>query len=252
MTAKGKAKTTKKAPAKKVPEIKEMTAIAILCHFRTGSILLREVFVACGMVDCYREMGFGVGDINGVGNALFHGFIKSPGKTVVEVLTLFKEAAASKEWRHYGVKIDHILQAVCWEGVGAPFLSHWPDAKYVVSIRHPAGILRSFERIRRDTPDQDPGLTDQQIVDSWLSTHDATKLLIDKKDATVVVYPDFYQQDGINGVVKDLGLRWNKKADALLDKDILEKSGVSIAEVKKFERKYPEAVKLFLEFLKHA
>lgn len=246
--------TEKKAvrvPVKKVSEIKEMTAIAILCHFRTGSTLLRKVFVACGMVDCYREMGYGVGDINGIGNAIFHKHIQTPGEAVNEVLTLFREAAISKEWKHYGIKVDHVLQSVCWEGVGKPFLEHWPDAKYVVSIRHPAGILKSFEKIRENTPAQDPGFTDQQIIDSWLSTYSATQYLLDKKDATLVVYPHFYKSGDIKDVVEKLGLEWTKEADELLDAKVLEVSGVSITEIREFEKKYPAATEMFEELVEH-
>ena len=130
-------------------------------------------------------------------------------------------------------------------------MEHWPDARYVVSIRHPAGIVKSFEKIRKDTPRQDPGFTDQRIVDSWLSTYEATKFLIEEKDANVVVYPGFYELDGaeIKEVVKDLGLEWTKEADELLDKDVLADSLVSIADIEKFNEKYPEAVEIYEEFL---
>ena len=199
------------------------------------------------------EMGAVLGDINGVGNALFHGFIQSPGEAVNEVLTLYREAAASKEWKHYGIKVDHILQAVCWKAMGESFLTLWPDAKYVVSIRHPAGILKSFEKIRRDTPKQDPGFTDQQIVDSWLSTYDATKFLIDNKDATLVVYPGYYHRTGrIKDVVKSLGLEWTEKADSHIDEVVLEDSTVTPVEINEFEEKYPEASEMFDEFQDYA
>ena len=239
-------------PEEAVTKIKEeVGAIAILCHFRTGSVLLRKVLVACGMVDCYEKLGFKHGDINGVGNALFHNYIKTPGSAVVEALTYFREEAIKRKWKHYGIKVDHVLQATCWEGVGKPFLEHWPDARYVVSIRHPAGIVKSFEKIRRDTPKQDPGFTDQQIVDSWLSTYEATKFLIEEKEARVVVYPDFYF-DGIKDVVIGLGLEWTKEAEDLLDEDVFAKSAVTIAEIEKFEKKYPEASEMFQELLKYA
>lgn len=270
MTEKKKAapkKAAKKAPAAKKPlsdlpeevvtKIKiepikpKEGAIAILCHFRTGSVLLRKILVACGMIHCYDKLGFEKGDINGVGNALFHKYIKTPGTAVVEVLIYFKEEAIKNKWKHYGIKVDHVLQSACWEGVGKPFLEHWPDARYVVSIRHPAGILKSFEKIRRDTPKQDPGFTDQQIVDSWVSTKAATELLIKEKDAVVVVYPAFYF-GGIKDVVKELGLEWTKEADALCDAEVLEASAVTVDEIEKFEKKYPEATALFGDLLKHA
>ncbi len=234
-------------------KIEEVGAIAILCHFRTGSVLLRKVLVACGLVDCNeRFKGLGA-DINGVGNALFHNFIETPGTAVVETLKLFKKKAEAEKWKHYGIKVDHVLQAVCWEGVGKPFLVHWPDARYVISIRHPAGILYSFEKIRRDTPKQDPGFTDQQIVDSWASTYEATKFLIEEKDATVVVYPGYYHKTGrIKDVVKSLGLEWTEKAEAHIDKAVLKDSTVTPAEINEFEEKYPEASEMFDEFLDYA
>lgn len=265
MAEKKKAAPTKKAAPKKAPtpekkappDIVEVGAIAILCHFRTGSVLLRKLLVACGMVDCYGELGSEkrqppIADINGVGNALFHNHIETPGTAVAGALTFFKEEAIKKKWKHYGVKVDHVLQAACWEGVGLAFLELWPDARYVVSIRHPAGILKSFEKIKRDTPRLHPGFTDQQIVDSWLSTKAATELLIKKRDAKVVVYPHFYISGDIKGVVSGLGLKWSKEADGLCDREVLDASAVTVDEINEFEEKYPEATELFEELLEHA
>jgi len=229
--------------------MEKSVAIAILCLFRTGSKLLNRVLVACGMKNCNEELGYGHGDINGAGNCLFNGFpIENPSEIVTNALKYFKEVAESRGWEYYGVKIDHVLQSDCWEGVGKPFLTHWPDARYVISIRHPAGVIRSFEKIKRDTPDQHPGFTVEDIVDAYLSTYDATKYLIDKKDALVVVYPDSHADGSIKEVVSQLGLTWTKEAGALFDlatldepyKDMNETSG------------YLKAVKMFEEFKKYA
>ncbi len=202
--------------------MKKYGAIAILCLWRTGSQLLRDVLMACGMHDYGDEIGFDHGDINGTGNSLFHGIpVDNPSEIVVNALKYFTKVAKSKEWKHYGVKVDHVLQTACWEDVGKTFLSEWPDARYVISLRHPAGVIQSFEKIKRLTPERHPGFTVQDIIETYLGTYEATKYLIEKKDALVVVYPDSLADGSIKKVVGELGLKWTKKAGELFDQSTL-------------------------------
>ena len=227
-------------------------AIAILTHWRTGSTLLRDVLAACGMKDCNAEIGFEYGDINGVGNSLCNGheIDGDPAKIVSGALHQFANKAFERGWNQYGVKIDHALQEACWDEVGGQFEVNWPNARFVTSVRHPSGVIKSIEKLRK-TVKLDPDFTMEEVIDSYLSTHDATKYLIEKKDALVVVYPDSYVDESIKTVVDKLGLTWTKAAGDLFkavttEFEVIDDKGLGLRE------KYLEAVEMFEEFKKCA
>jgi len=228
--------------------MKKSGAIAILAHWRTGSNLLRDTLAACGMKEYIKELGIGHGDINGIGNSLCNGFPidGDPIEIVSNALIHFKKVAESKEWKHYGVKVDHTLQSACWNEVGKQFESHWPDARYVISIRHPAGIIRSIEKLRK-TVKLEPDFTVQEIIESYLSTYEATKYLIEKKDALVVVYANSYIDGSIKKVINELGLRWTKAAGELFDATTLDDCSAPLFFISDEEHKYLKAVEMFEE-----
>jgi len=228
--------------------MKKLGAIAILTHWRTGSTLLRDVLMACGMHDYGDEIGFEHGDINGIGNGLCQGIPNDDaGETVANALKYFEKMAESKEWKHYGIKVDHALQSACWEDVGKQFELAWPAARYVTSIRHPAGIIRSIEKLRK-TVKLDPDFTVREILESWLSTYEATKYLVDKKEAQVVVYPDSHRDGSIKKVVGALGLKWTNAASELFDSSTLDDSDEGMEETED----YLKAVEMFEEIKKYA
>lgn len=223
--------------------------IAILAHWRTGSILLKDILVTCGMKSCEDEFGIQYGDINGVGNTLYHGIStdRVPGEEVAGALKEFKDFAILYGWPHYGIKVDHALQLPCWGVIGEQIEINWPNARYVISIRHPAGVIKSIERLRK-TVKLDPDFTVKEIIESYLSTHEATKYLIKEKEALVVVYPDSHADGNIKEVISQLGLVWTDAADALFDKATLDESDDGIDKT----QDYIKAVEMFEELKKHA
>jgi len=225
--------------------------IAILCHWRSGSSLTAKILNLCGMMVGNEATGWGKvcepqcehARLNGVGNEIYWDIsddLVDLENRASNILLSYKEQG----WKTYGVKVTHVLQDKCWKLFGPVFKRLWPDAKYVITLRHPAGVCKSLK---------DAEISEDAIVDSWMSTYNATNELV-KKGAIVLLYPDSFMpitQNEIKLAVKKLGLNWSKKADDLLDKKILTRSAVSDAEVKAFRKKYPEAVKMFDELKKY-
>jgi len=180
-----------------------------------------------------------------VGNHLFHtGYDEGWLSKAADILEAYKVQG----WKVFGVKFTHVLQEKCWRYLGPIFKVCWPDAKYVIAVRHPAGIIKSLEGV---------DITPEAIIESWMSTYDATKELI-AKGAIVLLYPDSFmpgtqkKPPGIKLAVEKLGLKWSKKADVLLDKKVLKKSDITVVAANDFKKKYPEAAKMYDDLSKHA
>jgi len=202
--------------------MKKSGAIAILAHQRTGSRLLKEVITACGMKNCNQEIGVELGDINEIGTRVYNNFPVDgdPVEIVSNVLKHFKTQAELAGWEHYGIKVEHSLQHACWDVIGKQFGIHWPDARYVISLRRPAGILRSVEKLKKENAGRlDPHYPPLETINSYLSTYDAIKHLLEEREAVVVVYPDSYHNGGIKKVIGALGLTWTKKAAKIFKSD---------------------------------
>jgi len=252
--------------------IKKQGPIAILTHWRTGSTLLRSIFVACGMSDCVTEFEYEYGDINGVGNCLYNKFKMTqegvPAEIVANALRMFKEKAEENQWKHYGIKIDHALQAPCWNAVGSQFEENWPNARFVISIRHPDGIIRSIAKLRALRP-LAPDFTAQDILDSWLSTYESTKHLINE-GALVVCYPDSHilpknrLKSGVHKLITRLGMEWTEEASSLFEEAdsgenmIIENGSVrftddaNLKDNRISDESYRNAIAIYEEFKRHA
>uniref|UniRef100_A0A6M3L8Z6 Putative sulfotransferase domain contining protein n=1 Tax=viral metagenome TaxID=1070528 RepID=A0A6M3L8Z6_9ZZZZ len=220
-------------------------AIAILCHWRSGSSLTAMILNACGMHTGNEATGWleerdknqcEHGVLNTVGNHLFHaGYDESYLSKVAPILDAYKVQG----WPCFGVKFTHVLQEKCWRYLGPIFKACWPDAKYVICIRNPAEIIKNLAA-------QD--ITPDAIIESWMSTYDATKELIDEKGAIVIAYPDSFTNGHIQHVVKELGLTWTDKAEALFDPDMVDDT----TGVPEDSKGFAEAVAMYEEFKKYA
>jgi len=216
-------------------------AIAILCHWRSGSSLTAKILNACGMHTGNEATGWVQdvdknqcehGVLNTVGNHLFHaGYDEDYLSKVAPVLEAYKVQG----WKVFGVKFTHVLQEKCWKYLGPIFKKCWPDAQYIISVRHPMGIIKSLEGVDPDA-----------IVESWMSSIAATKELA-KNGAIVLIYPDSFMSKDIRSVPEKVGLKWSKKATDLIDQKQFKKSEVTVADARAFKKNYPEADKAFEE-----
>lgn len=216
----------------------------ILCHWFTGSTLLRDVLRHCGMNDCNIEFGYETWNINRVGSELSQGGYD---KDHVEgVHTILKDYDKKSKGAH-GIKVTHALQASCWKHLGPIFDQEWPDAQYIISIRHPALIVKAMQAVIYRNGPHEGDMTDQMVVDSWMSAAEATSYLLINKNATLVVYPDDYQSGKIKSIVSNIGLKWTPEAEHLFDPNKF--VALTDAEIQSFSVLYPEAVKFFNDLI---
>jgi hypothetical protein len=167
----------------------------------------------------------------------------------METLIRYKEEAAANNWDVYGVKFTHILQDSCWGKLGPLFKAVWPDAQYIVQVRHPLGIVMSLERDKAKlSVVPDSWITPDEILVSWMSTFAATKELA-QAGAIILLYPDVFLTGKIKTVVKKLGLKWDKTADIFDKKEF---SIYTTHDFAKFKRLYPEAGAMFEELKSYA
>lgn len=190
------------------------------------------------------------GGLNTVGDRLYHVGPSEAGIDKIEgILTAYKKEAVKNGWAFYGVNFTHILQERCWKYIYPEFKKYWPDAKYVVQIRHPLGIILSLQKAK--TALKAPPVswvTDKEIVDSWMSTYSAIEELA-KDGASILIYPDVFLSRQIKGVIKKIGLKWNKKANLFKKSDF---SVYSKKELVVFKKKYSGAAVMFEGLEKHA
>ena len=229
------------------------TPLAIFCHWRSGSSLLARVLNLCGMetgdaftfwdASCEPQCEHSV--LNTVGNRIHRNEETANDiDKAVEVLIRYKKQAVEKNWDVYGVKFTHILQPRCWEILSPIFKTVWPDAKYIIQVRHPLGIIMSMEKAKAallEVPES--WITADEIVASWISTMDATREIA-QAGGIIMLYPDVFLSGKIKAVVRKLGLRWSKKAEVFDKKEF---STYTEYELTKFKRLYPEAQTLFEE-----
>ena len=222
--------------------MKKQICIAVLTHWRTGSTLLRRVLSACGMVNLFENYPH-FGDINGIGSSIYHDrpIMENPKEGVSNILKRFRTIAKQKKFPAYGIKSDHTLQLPCWNVMRECFFKQWPDAQYVISVRHPAGIWNSILELKKEI-NLDPDFTIEDVAKSWLSTQKATYELLQANKATLVFFPDDFLSGRIKRIVEGLGLSWTEQA-GLFDLDQVNKTGQE--EKEKFDREFPEASEFF-------
>ena len=217
-----------------------MSAILMPCHWRTGSTLLKNTLVACGMKDCHEEFGR-LGELDGIGVHFYYkGFDRGLAYKVPEILRDFREKAIAAGFENYGIKVNHLIQFNCWADMGRYVFTEWPDAKFVISIRHPAEIVRSIDKLREKQL-LDPPLPAYDIVRSWESTWRTSELLCKYYKAITVVYPDSWMDGNIENTVHHLGLKWTEEARALFKSADV----ASEKEKSEFDRKRPLAANIF-------
>ena len=197
------------------------------------------------MIDCYEEIGH-VGEIeysvDNVGWGFYYeGYTTQGGVKMYDLLYLFKECC--KQYDHYGIKVSHAIQRQCWFYMQPLFEKGWPGVRYVISIRHPLGIVRSIDKLRELGP-LDPELPEQDIIDSWVSTYSPTKKLLEENRVILIVFPDDFISGKIETIPERLGMKWKESADIF---DIDKVTIPNEQEKAEFKRQYPIAVKMFEE-----
>lgn len=229
----------------------ERLVFAILCHWRSGSSVLTKLLHACGMHLGNEATGWDdawmVGPcehnvFNSAGNGLYNFNDDSGLPAVIKTLLAYRTEAQRNDWDAYGVKFTHALQDKCFARMHPLFVKFWPDAHYVISVRHPAGIVASLKGTE---------ITTDKIVESWMSAVPATKDLA-KAGATIVVYPDMLTVPKARKVVSKLGLTWTAAASKLMEDSAgkIKGSVLSSLTMAMFDRNYPEAGKAFKELVK--
>jgi len=163
----------------------------------------------------------------------------------MKTLLAYRIEAQKNDWKAYGVKFTHALQAKCFMHMYPLFIIGWPDAHYIISVRHPAGIIQSLEGV---------DISDDKIVESWMSAVPATTELA-KAGATIVVYPDMLLTiSKAKKIISSLGLEWTTEASRLMTDSTgkIKDSILPVGTLSRFEQKYPEASKAFKEISKYA
>ena len=227
--------------------MKKSGPIAILCHWRCGSTLFRNILSNCGMVDMKKENPQ-LSNIDILGTDIYYNGInpqynlnvwkEKVGSTLFE----FKQIAEQNKHRHYGVKINHALQAPVWGHISSYFYKVWDDARYVISIRSPYDIINSINKLRKERGQLNPELSVSDILKSWKSTEEATFELIDNHKAEIIVFPDDHINGKVKKIINKLGMRWNQKAN-IFNESIPET--LPKEERNAIANKYPDVMDLF-------
>lgn len=192
--------------------------ILILGHWHTGSSILARAFQICGMQvgnaltgwdeDCEAQCEHSL--LNRIGDELCTGKRTDLNEAQAEIenfLHLYDMEANVHNWSHYGFKITHALQTQAWPAFKNAFEVKWPEAKYIISIRVPIGVMKSTG---------DAMWEPQMIANSIKSTLQATDDLFKEKGASLLMYPTIWTSGGIRNVIGRLGLTWDEKVIDLL------------------------------------
>ena len=221
-----------------------MSQIIIASHWHTGSTILAKMLNACGMEvgnentywteDCIAQCEHSL--LNWIGDIINEtGLICGHEKKVVrEVLFSYIEESHKQGWEHYGIKATHILQDECWKFFKSIFNEVWPDAYYIISIRHPLHIYLST---------RDDAWPIEKVIESFMSTVEATKELA-KEGNLILEYPKSFTKDKLAALQIELSLNFNHNVFDLFDAERAEKGNVDTGF---FDECYPEVAKAYKE-----
>lgn len=194
--------------------------IAILAHWHTASTLLAQQLRLCGMEvgnkntywhpkTCAPNVEHAI--MNGTGDRMLQGLI-SPGEgneIINDILQRYNVEAERKNWKCVGIKTTHALHSPNWPVFKAAFKKHWPDARWVITQRHPMGIIHSTNSEGRWSP--------ERIMKSIESCHPAIREYVYEWKAKEFFYPQDWLSGRIAEKVEELGLTWTKEAEELFD-----------------------------------
>ena len=171
--------------------------------------------------------------------------IKSLKNTVCNALSYYKQKAEDTKCEFYGIKINHAIQEKCFDTMFPLFEEYWPNAKYIISIRHPSLIENSVNKIRKERP-LNPDLSFEDIMNSWASVKKPTEFLVSKKDAVIVDFPyDFTTKKVIKKLYK---LGFNKPDVSAFDKKAF--SNKTKRELTLFDKEHKEYTDIYYELKK--
>ena len=148
------------------------------------------------------------GYLNRMGDQLLlKGIDSNEALDIQTILASYQIEGRKQGWKCYGVKITHALQSGAWEVFQRAFETRWgSDVQYIVTVRHPFGIIKSTVGDERWNP--------KKIYDSVLSCQGAIEWLLGNRATILVGYPNTWITGGIQTLVEaHLGLKWCDEAD---------------------------------------
>lgn len=220
-----------------------MSQIIIASHWHTGTTILAKMLNACGMEvgnentyweeKCIAQCEHAT--INRIGESIDQK-VEDYGwdKQLRDILFSYIEESHKLGWGHYGIKATHILQDECWKFFKPIFNEVWPDAQYIISIRHPLHIYLST----RDT-----AWPIERVIESFMSTVEATKELAEE-GAIILEYPKSFTQNKIGALQIEVSLCFNYGVFDLFDAERARKGTVDTSS---FDHLFPEVVKAYKE-----
>lgn len=232
-----------------------MSQIIIASHWHTGSTILAKMLNACGMEvgnentywteDCVEQCEHSL--LNWIGDCIL--LSKEVGydtcadwdteneleRKARDILFSYIEESHKLGWEHYGIKATHILQDECWKFFKPIFNAVWPDAQYIISIRHPLHIYLSTG---------DSAWPIERVIESFMSTVDAIKdIAINSVGAFIIEYP--FSVSSIQDIVCDIELDWDIQTyTTLFD---MERASKGSVDIDFFDECYPEVAKAYKE-----
>jgi len=218
------------------------TQIVILSHWHAASSLVSKTLKEGGMFvgnkntfwddSCNANCEHGLLN-NTMADILYNGVKQESLNTIEKVLISYKKEPKS----FYGVKVTHGLQT--WDIIKDIFKKQWPNAKYIVGIQHPLGIIKTLR-----TRSHSKEWPDERILKSWLSIESAADELIN--DGAYVVDCHSSWPKGINKILSSLKIK--PVATAVYDRSRI--YNISRKEKFEFKKSHPKSNKLYEKLIK--
>ena len=107
-----------------------------------------------------------------------------------QILRAYREQAAEKHWKYYGIKTTSGICHNKWDRVKQTFFEEWPDALYFGLLRRP--IFKG----------------DQNQNEGWGNVYRARLELAETKQAVYLPYPEVFLTQEIQRFILGIGLPW--------------------------------------------
>lgn len=233
-----------------------MKPIMIASHWHTGSSLLAKAFAMCGMSVGNKNTFWDETCIPNCEHYLLnntiaavvnneHEDINENIEQVRRVLNSYKIEAMEEDWKFYGLKVTHLLQA--WDAFGSVVKECWPDAVYVIGIQHPLRIAKTLQAKPHGAAYSKKELHDY-VAASFINAYTGIDDLL-KTKPYVIDYPTAWNAR-VKTIINKIGLKYNKNVEKMFK----ENRNYTLGKIEKeeFEKKYPEATKRYYDLVKYA
>lgn len=233
-----------------------MKPIMIASHWHTGSSLLAKAFAICGMSVGNEKTFWNETCLSNTEHYLFnntiaavvnneHKNIEENIEQIGQILKSYKQEAAENNWKFYGLKITHLLQA--WDVFGPVIKECWPDAVYVIGIQHPLRIAKTLQAKPHGAVYSRKELHDY-VAASFINAYTGIDDLL-KTKSYIIDYPTAWNAR-VKTIINKIGLKYNKDVEKMFK----ENRNYTLGKIEKeeFEKKYPEATKRYYDLIKYA